>query len=402
DRKKPPASRPPASLGPASVPPPATTPAVNIPAPPTDDERFMDMALAQAKLGRPSPNPHVGAIVVANGQLLSAGYHERVGADHAEVAAIRAAGTKAKGATLYVTLEPCNHHGRTPPCTDAIIAAQLKRVVIGVRDPNPHVEGKGIEKLRAAGIEVVVGVREPGAQKVIAPWQKHITLGMPYVSLKLALSLDGRIATRTGASKWVTGPEARAKVQELRALSDAVAVGIGTALADDPMLTVRDPDFTGTAPRRVIFDSQLRLPLESRLVASASEYPLIVLTTLEAPEDREAALAAHGAEVLRVAATAEGRVDVDSGLRQLAAMGVVSLLVEGGAELAGSVLASRLVQRLHAFVAPILLGPRGRPGAVDWAGPDTPQEAPRIVDPTWELVGRDAYVSGPMVFPERE
>jgi diaminohydroxyphosphoribosylaminopyrimidine deaminase/5-amino-6-(5-phosphoribosylamino)uracil reductase len=369
----------------------------------TADDAHMAQALALAKQGQPSPNPPVGAVVVdAGGAVVGVGFHKRAGDAHAELAALEQAGPRAKGGTVFVTLEPCNHTGRTPPCTDALLRAGVARVVVGMRDPNPHVAGGGIEKLEAAGVGVDVGVLAEECQALLEPWTMFITQGLPYVSLKLALSLDGRIATRTGASKWVTGPEARAKVQELRALSDAVAVGIGTALADDPMLTVRDPDFTGTAPRRVIFDSQLRLPLESRLVASASEYPLIVLTTLEAPEDREAALAAHGAEVLRVAATAEGRVDVDSGLRQLAAMGVVSLLVEGGAELAGSVLASRLVQRLHAFVAPILLGPRGRPGAVDWAGPDTPQEAPRIVDPTWELVGRDAYVSGPMVFPERE
>jgi diaminohydroxyphosphoribosylaminopyrimidine deaminase/5-amino-6-(5-phosphoribosylamino)uracil reductase len=371
---------------------------VNIPAPPTDDERFMDMALAQAKLGRPSPNPHVGAIVVANGQLLSAGYHERVGADHAEVAAIRAAGTKAKGATLYVTLEPCNHHGRTPPCTDAIIAAQLKRVVIGVRDPNPHVEGKGIEKLRAAGIEVVVGVREPGAQKVIAPWQKHITLGMPYVSLKLALSLDGRIATRSGASKWVTGPDARAKVHLLRARNDAVAIGIGTALADDPRLTVRDAP--GNSPLRIVFDTQLRLPSAARLAQTARELPTWVLCGLEAPADLEEQLVALGVEVIRCPLAAEGRLDPAQALRLLAQRGVVSLMVEGGAELAGSLLAARLADELHCFIAPILLGPRGRPGAVDWAGPDTPQNAPRIASPSWELVGNDAYAHGQLLYPE--
>lgn len=367
------------------------------------DEAHMAQALAAARQGQPSPNPPVGAIVVdADGAVAGVGFHKRAGDAHAEIAALEQAGARAKGGTVFVTLEPCNHVGRTGPCTEALIAAGVARVVVGVRDPNPHVEGGGAIKLEHAGVQVEVGVLGDECHALLEPWTTFITQGMPFVSLKLALSLDGRIATRTGASKWVTGPEARAKVQELRALSDAVAVGIGTALADDPMLTVRDPDFTGTAPRRVIYDSQLRLPLESRLVASASEYPLIILTTLEAPEEREAALVAQGAEVLRVAATAEGRVDFESSLRQLAAMGVVSMLVEGGAELAGSVLATRLVQQLHAFVAPILLGPRGRPGAVDWAGPDTPQEAPRIVDPQWEVVGRDAYISGPIVFPERD
>jgi diaminohydroxyphosphoribosylaminopyrimidine deaminase/5-amino-6-(5-phosphoribosylamino)uracil reductase len=358
----------------------------------------MDVALTHAKNGRPSPNPHVGAIVVKNGEVIAAAHHERAGTDHAEVAALRAAGDKAAGSSLYVTLEPCNHHGRTPPCTDAIIAAKVARVVIGVRDPNPHVEGEGVERLRATGIEVVLGVREDKAQAWIAPWAKHITAGVPYVSLKLALSLDGRIATRTGESKWVTGPDARAKVHLLRAKSDGIAVGIGTALADDPRLTVRDAP--GDSPLRIVFDTKLRLPIASRLVQTAREIPTLVLCGLDAPPDAEETLGAHGVECLRSPLSAEGRLDVLSALRSLAQRGIVSLMVEGGAELAGSFLAGRFADELHVFVAPILLGPRGRAGAVDWAGPDTPQQAPRIATPAWELVGNDAYVHGPLVYPE--
>lgn len=368
------------------------------PAPPTDDERWMDVALTNAKNGKPSPNPHVGAVVVKDGELIAAAHHDRAGTDHAETAALRAAGERARGASLYVTLEPCNHHGRTPPCTDAILASKVARVIIGVRDPNPHVEGGGVEKLRAAGIEVVTGVREEKARSWIAPWAKHITVGLPYVSLKLALSLDGRIATRTGESKWVTGPDARAKVHLLRAKSDGIAVGIGTALADDPRLTVRDAP--GDSPLRVVFDTKLRLPPASRLVQSARETPTLVLCGLDAPVDAEEQLAAHGVECLRSPLSAEGRLDVFAALRSLAQRGIVSLMVEGGAELAGSFLAGRFADELHVFVAPILLGPRGRAGAVDWAGPDTPQQAPRIATPTWELVGNDAYVHGPLVYPE--
>jgi diaminohydroxyphosphoribosylaminopyrimidine deaminase/5-amino-6-(5-phosphoribosylamino)uracil reductase len=249
----------------------------------------MDVALTQAKNGKPSPNPHVGAAVVKDGELLSTAHHERAGGDHAEVAALRAAGERSKGASLYVTLEPCNHHGRTPPCTEEVIASKVARVVIGCRDPNPHVEGMGVEKLRAAGIEVVVGVREDKARTWIAPWSKHITLGLPYVSLKLALSLDGRIATRTGESKWVTGPEARAKVHLLRAKSDGIAVGIGTALADDPRLTVRDAP--GDSPTRIVFDTKLRLPLPSRLVQGARETPTLVLCGNDASREAEEELA---------------------------------------------------------------------------------------------------------------
>jgi diaminohydroxyphosphoribosylaminopyrimidine deaminase / 5-amino-6-(5-phosphoribosylamino)uracil reductase len=380
-----------------SRPPPSGAPA-SMQAPPSDDERFMDVALVHAKSGRPSPNPHVGAVVVKDGQVVGAGHHERAGGDHAEIAALRAAGDLSRGATLYVTLEPCNHHGRTPPCTDAIIKSKVSRVVIGCRDPNPHVEGKGVENLRDAGIEVIFPVREGPAQKVIAPWVKYVTEGMPYVSLKLALSLDGRIATRTGASKWVTGPDARAKVHLLRARNDAVAIGIGTALADDPRLTVRDTP--GDSPLRVVFDTKLRLPLDGRLVVSAQEIPTWVLCGLDASAAAEEALTSAGVECLRVPLATEGRVDAASALRLLASRGVVSLMVEGGAELAGSFLAGRFADELHCFVAPILLGPRGRAGAVDWAGPDTPQQAPRIASPAWELVGSDAYAHGQILYPE--
>lgn len=373
------------------------------PAPPPDpqtleDERWMDLALVHARSGRPSPNPHVGAVVVKNDELVATGHHERAGTDHAETSALRAAGERAAGGTLYVTLEPCNHHGRTPPCTDVIIASKVARVVVGCRDPNPHVDGEGIEALKAAGIEVVLGVREAQCRAQILPWTKHVTTGLPYVSLKLALSLDGRIATRSGASKWVTGPDARAKVHLLRSRADAVAVGIGTAVADDPHLTVRDAP--GESPLRVVFDTNLRLVPESRLAQTAREIPTLVLCGPEASPEAEEALAALGVECMRMPLSTEGRLDVIAALRMLAQRGVVTMLVEGGAELAGSFLAGRLADELHAFLAPILLGPRGRPGAVDWAGPDTPQQAPRIAAPSWELVGEDAYVHGRIVYPE--
>jgi diaminohydroxyphosphoribosylaminopyrimidine deaminase/5-amino-6-(5-phosphoribosylamino)uracil reductase len=375
----------------------------SVPPPPSgtlsEDEKWMMMALEQGRAGRPSPNPHVGAVVVKGGQLVAQAHHERAGEDHAEVAALRLAGANAKGATLYVTLEPCNHVGRTPPCTDAVIAAKVARVVIGCKDPNPHVPGGGVEKLRAAGIEVVVGVRESDARALIAPWAKHVTRGLPYLSLKLALSLDGRIATRSGASKWVTGPEARARVHALRGAHDAVAIGIGTALTDDPRLTVRDAP--GPSPLRVVFDTKLRLPPHARLVETAPDVPTLVLCSVDAPASNEEALVTRGVEVLRAPSSAEGRIDPAAALRLLGARGVVTLMVEGGAELAGSILAGRLCDELHAFIAPILLGPRGRPGAVDWAGPDTPAEAPKIANPRWELVGSDAYVHGIVQFPER-
>ncbi|MDB4944991.1 MAG: Diaminohydroxyphosphoribosylaminopyrimidine deaminase [Labilithrix sp.] len=360
----------------------------------------MDAALLAGKSGRPSPGPRAGAVLVKDGEVLATGCHDRGGAEHAEAAALLQAGPRAEGATLYVTLEPCNHAGGTVPCTRAIAAAKVSRVVIGTRDPSPHAHGGGIEALRAAGIEVTVGVREEKARAMLAPWEKHALSGLPYVSLKLALSLDGRIATRTGASKWVTGPDARAKVHLLRAKNDAIAIGIGTALADDPRLTVRDAP--GESPIRVVFDTKLRLPLESRLVRTAREVPTLVLCGIDAPAQAEAELADAGVECVRSPLSTEGRLEVFTALRSLAQRGIVTLMVEGGAELAGSFLAGQLADELHAFIAPILLGPRGRAGAVDWAGPNTPQQAPRIAVPSWELVGSDAYVHGAIMYPEAD
>jgi diaminohydroxyphosphoribosylaminopyrimidine deaminase/5-amino-6-(5-phosphoribosylamino)uracil reductase len=368
-------------------------------APDDVDTQMMTLALAEGDKGHPSPNPHVGAIVARGKEVLASAHHERAGDDHAEVRAIKLAGDKALGATLYVTLEPCNHDGRTPPCVDAILEAKIARVVIGCPDPNPHVRGGGAERLREAGVDVKVGVGEKEARSLIAPWTKCVTTGLPYVSLKLALSLDGRIATRTGASKWVTGPEARAKVHELRSRMDAVAVGIGTVVADDPRLTVRE--IQAPSPVRVVFDTKLRIPSGARLVATARETPTVIVTSLDASPAVEQTLTDQGVDIVRAPPSAEGRIDVTAALRALAQRGVVSLMVEGGAELAGSVLAARLADEMHVFVSAILLGPRGRPGAVDWAGPDTPSEAPRIVDPHWERCGKDAYVFGPLAFPPK-
>ncbi len=364
-----------------------------------EDRKWMGVALERAVNGSPSPNPHVGAVVVKGVAIVGVGHHERAGEDHAEVAALREAGDKAPGSTLYVTLEPCNHVGRTPPCTDAIVRAKPARVVVGCRDPNPHVQGLGIERLQSAGIRVDVGCREAEARRLISPWSKFVTTGVPYVALKLALSLDGRIASRTGASKWVTGPQARARVHLLRAQHDAVMIGIGTALADDPLLTVRDAP--GHSPLRVVLDTKLRLPLTSRLVQSAREIPTWVVGTTDAPSSAEDALAERGVEVIRAPPSAEGRIDPLSALKLLASRGIVTVMIEGGAELAGSVLAGAVVDELHCFIAPLLLGPRGRPGAVDWAGPATPTEAPSIADPQWEVCGQDAHVWGPLRYPPR-
>lgn len=363
------------------------------------DAKLMNRAIELAKLGDPSPNPHVGCVIAHGDQIVGEGYHESAGLDHAEVAAMLTAGDKVKGATLYVTLEPCNHQGRTPPCVDRILQAAPKRVVIGCRDPNPNVAGGGVERLEASGIEVTAGCQESECQTLIQPWAKYITQQKSYLSLKLAVSLDGRIATRTGASKWITCAESRTRVHELRVAHDAVMVGINTVHADDPRLTVRD--VPGRNPIRIIVDSKLRMPMNSHLVATAREIPTCIIATHDASRAVGEAIEAAGISLIRVPGTAEGRCDMQVALSELAAREVVSVLCEGGAELAGSLLAAGLVDAMHVFVAPVLLGPRGRPGAVDWAGPESPSDAPRIDRPRWELCGADAYVSGSLVYPKR-
>ncbi len=363
------------------------------------DEKFMRRALDLGRKGDPSPNPHVGCVVVRGDEIVGEGHHELAGAAHAEVRALAAAGDRAAGATLYVTLEPCNHEGKTGPCVDAILAAGIARVVVGGEDPNPHVQGGGVDRLRAAGVDVEVGVLEEDARALVAPWRKYIVKGAAYLGVKLAVSLDGRVATRTGASRWITGSESRKRVHALRAGFDAVMVGINTVLADDPQLTVRD--VPGRSPIRVLIDSKLRLPVTARVVTTAAEVPTCVVTTDEAPEEPQRLLEDLGVSIIRVSATAEGRCEMAEVLRELAAREVVSVLCEGGAELTGTLLAARLVDELHVFVAPTLLGPRGKPGAVDWAGPERPESGPRIHPVAWELCGADAYVHGPLRFPER-
>jgi diaminohydroxyphosphoribosylaminopyrimidine deaminase/5-amino-6-(5-phosphoribosylamino)uracil reductase len=364
------------------------------------DSELMLRAIALGAGGDPTPNPHVGSVIAdAAGNVIAEGFHQTAGLDHAEVVALKKAGSAARGSTLYVTLEPCNHVGRTPPCVDAILAAGIARVVIGCRDPDPRVQGGGIERLQASGVEVVVGVQEAEAKALIQPWAKYVTLHTSYVTLKLAISLDGRIATRTGASKWITSPEARLRVQTLRAHHDAVMVGINTVLTDNPRLTVRDTP--GRNPIRVIVDSKLRIPIVSQVVQTAGQIPTCVVTTLGASTAAEQALEQAGVRVIRVPATAEGRCDPVVMFRELAAREVVSVMCEGGSELAGSLLAHRLPDQLHVFVAPLLLGPRGRPGAVDWAGPENPADAPRIDPARWELCGTDAYVWGPIAYPKK-
>lgn len=365
------------------------------------DAKLMDKAIEIGRVGDPSPAPHVGALIAHGERVIAEAHNAEAGQDHPERQALQAAGAAARGKTLYVSLEPCNEEkDDAPSCVRAIVEAGIRRVVIGCKDPNPHVPGGGAEALREAGVDVVLGVREEAAQALIRPWTQYITEGSTYLSLKLGVSLDGRIATRTGASKWITCPHSRALAHALRATHDAVMVGINTVIADDPELTVRDAP--GRNPIRVIVDSRLRLPTDSHVVATAKDVPTCVVTTADASDAVAQTLEGAGIAVIRVPATAEGRCDMVSALKALAAREVVSVVCEGGAELAGSLLAGRLPSELHVFIAPVLLGPRGKPGAVDWAGPESPSQAPRIENPVWEMSGSDAYVHGHIVYPKKK
>ncbi|HIQ00337.1 TPA: bifunctional diaminohydroxyphosphoribosylaminopyrimidine deaminase/5-amino-6-(5-phosphoribosylamino)uracil reductase RibD, partial [Candidatus Bipolaricaulota bacterium] len=322
---------------------------------PEGHEAFMRQALelAEKGVGYTRPNPLVGAVVVKGGEVIAAGYHARYGGPHAEVMALERAGEAARGADLYVNLEPCVHHGKTPPCVDRIIAAGIRRVFIATRDPNPLVDGKGVKKLRTAGIEVVEGVLQEEAERLNEIFFFWIKTKRPFVALKLAMSLDGKIATKTGDSRWITGEEARRKVHELRRRHAAVLVGINTVLADDPQLTVRE--VTGPQPLRIVLDSRGRVPLSAKVLQG--EAKTLIATTAAMPEGKERALRERGVEVWRLSAR-EGQVDLIALLARLAGEGIDSLLVEGGGEVAWSFLAQGLVQKVYLFYGALLLGGR--------------------------------------------
>jgi diaminohydroxyphosphoribosylaminopyrimidine deaminase/5-amino-6-(5-phosphoribosylamino)uracil reductase len=327
-----------------------------------DDATLMRRALTLAEQGwgQTAPNPMVGAVLTTGGEIVGEGYHARYGGPHAEVVALHAAGARARGSTAVVTLEPCAHFGKTPPCVDALIDAGVARVVAAVRDPSPIAHG-GLERLRHAGIAVDVGIERESAIELNAPFFHAHASDRPWVTLKLALSADGAIADVTRRQRWLTGEESRRYVHHLRAGSDAIGVGIGTVLADDPALTVRDAPPPRVAPRRVIFDSTLRTPLESVVARTARDVPTIIIARLP-DRERIEAMSAAGVRVLVAP-------NVTSALVDLRAAGVRSLLVEGGARLAGSLLAESLVDRLVIFRSPIRLG-EGALDAFAFAPPD--------------------------------
>jgi diaminohydroxyphosphoribosylaminopyrimidine deaminase/5-amino-6-(5-phosphoribosylamino)uracil reductase len=320
-----------------------------------DDDRFMGLALALARrgLGRVAPNPAVGCVIVdAGGRIAGRGWTQDGGRPHAETEALRQAGDRARGATAYVSLEPCAHHGQTPPCAAALIKAGVARVISAAEDPDPRVAGKGHAMIKAAGIEISVGGRKSEAQSLNEGFVSRVQRDRPAVTLKLATTLDGKIALATGASRWITGERARAHVHLLRAQHDAVMVGIGSALADDPELTCRLPGLGAKPLVRIVVDSQARLPPSSKLASSAREQPVWLIT---APSADTASLAAQGVEILRAPASADG-LDLSAAMKLLGDRGLTRLFVEGGATLAASLVKAALVDKLLWYRAPTLMG----------------------------------------------
>jgi diaminohydroxyphosphoribosylaminopyrimidine deaminase / 5-amino-6-(5-phosphoribosylamino)uracil reductase len=326
----------------------------------SEDRRFMALALTLGRrgLGRTWPNPAVGAVIVKDGIIVGRGWTQPGGRPHAEIEAIRRAGAATRGATLYVTLEPCSHHGKSPPCADAVIAAGLSRVVSALEDPNPEVAGAGHARLRAAGIVVDIGIDADEARRNHAGHIRRLRDDRPQVMLKLAVSADGKAGAAGRRPLAITGEAVRERVHLLRAQSDAVLVGIGTALADDPLLTCRLPGMAADSPVRIVLDSALRLPLASRLVRSARETPIWVVAGSAASLDAAEALRAHGVEILRATASG-GRLDLADMLKLLAARGITRLMVEGGPTLAAAFVAADLVDEANLFQSSKLVGAAG-------------------------------------------
>lgn len=359
------------------------------------EEAYMRRALALAAraLGRTSPNPAVGAVVVGRGRVVGEGYHRHAGAPHAEVVALQRAGSGARGATLYVTLEPCCHlEKRTPPCTEAILSAGIRKVVVATRDPNPKVAGRGIARLREGGVSVEVGLLEARAKRLNEAYARWIATGLPFVTLKIASTLDGKIATAAGESRWITGPRARDYAHRLRDRIDAVMVGLGTVLADDPELTARGGRGRRN-PHRVIVDERLATPPTARALVRRPGSLSIVATTGRAPAARRRRLEQRGAVVL-IAKSRDGLVDLRDLVARLGAMEITSVLIEGGAELNASALRAGVVNKLVVLLAPKLLGGRDAIGSIGGRSPRRLADAVALRNVSVKLLGDDVLVEG--------
>lgn len=364
------------------------------------DEFFMRQALRLARkaIGQTSPNPAVGALLVKNGAVIGRGYHRRAGLAHAEVEALRDAGAQARGATLYVTLEPCNHAGRTPPCCDAILASGIRRVVAAVKDPNPITRGRGLNRLKRCGVKIAVGVLEEEARQLNAPFFKVMTTGLPFVLVKVAQSLDGKIATRFGESRWITSTDSRKLVHRWRAQADGILVGINTLLRDDPRLTAR---IAGSRrkdkPVKIILDTHLQIPPAARCLSKESPPPTWIVTCKNPHSARAAKILARGAELVPARIDSQGRIALRPLFRSLARRGIQSLIVEGGSEVIASVLKEDLADRAAFFIAPKIIAGREAPGAVGGTGASRLAHAVLLKNRLARFVGPDLLVEGDVV-----
>ena len=350
----------------------------------------MALRLAEKAQGRTSPNPMVGAVVVKDGRVIARGWHKKAGEPHAEAIALAKAGSAAKGATLYVTLEPCSHRNkRTPPCSPLVIGSGVTRVVIAMIDPNPRVSGGGVRAIRKAGIDVVTGVLESEARQLNEAFIKHVTKKVPFVTLKIAQTLDGKIATASGESKWITGEEARSEGHRLRSRHDAILVGINTVLKDDPSLTARVPG--GRDPLRIVLDSRLRIPLTANILTQRSTARTVIAALAGAPRAKVNKVRAAGAEVLFVKSD-KGRCDLRDLMRQLGRRDIMSILLEGGAEVHAAALKAGIVDKVVLFIAPLLMTGKDSLCSIGGPSPARLRHALRLRDVTVRLVGKDIMV----------
>lgn len=368
----------------------------------TDQTAYMQRALALARQaeGRTSPNPLVGAVLVKQGRIIGEGFHHHAGAAHAEIEALRAAGPAARDATLFVTLEPCAHHGRTPPCTDAIIAAGVAEVIYAVGDPNPNVDRKGHAQLAVAGLRVRRGVCADDAHALNRPFFKYISTGRPFVTAKFAMSLDGKIATHTGDARWIAGAAARRQGHQLRNVSDVILVGVGTVVADDPRLTTRLDQANIRHPLRVVVDSRGRAPGSARLFDPTLPGQTVLATTAAADADYCAQLRARGVEVWTVPADAHNRVSLPAVLDEIGRRKLLTVMVEGGGEVLGAFFTQRLVDRVWVFVAPIIIGGARAPGPVGGQGAARLAQALHLDALQFETLDKDLWLQADVLPPK--
>ena len=358
------------------------------------NERYMELALTLALKGKGtvSPNPIVGAVIVKDGRIIGEGYHQKYGEGHAEVNAFKNASEDVKGATMYVTLEPCSHYGKTPPCAEKIVEKKIKKVVIGTLDPNPLVSGRGVKILQDAGIEVESGILNDKCIKINEIFMKYIVKKEPFVVMKSAMSLDGKIATAAGESKWITGEESRRNVHVLRKELSAIMVGVETVIKDDPELTCRIEN--GINPIRIVVDSTLRIPIDSKIIKTADKVKTIIATTKKAEKNTIEILEDYGVQIIIADTNKEGRVDLKDLMKKLGEAKIDSILLEGGAKLNFSALEEGIVDKVQIYIAPKIIGGENAKGPVGGLGIDKLEQAFKLKEITYKTVGEDILIEG--------